>query len=107
MVDEAYIKQLESHIDGLNKVIDKLLTKSNLVYYIIPKNQCIFDVQSDKRYFKTLEEAFIAFHHIRFRATNSVKEGEDYAILDLEEVKKRLDIYSIDIITGERRKVWE
>lgn len=106
MVDEEYVKQLEAHIEGLNKVIDKLLVKENLLYYVKPKGDNLIQLEDNKRYFKTIEDVFIAFLHMGGRMRLLVSVDQDYAKSEYAGLSLILDIYSLDVITGERKKVW-
>lgn len=107
MADEEYVKQLEVHIEKLNQVIDKLLVKSNLLYYVVPKEGKTLRIESNQRYFKTLEEVFISFLHIgAYRADDIVRSMTDYNIMEYAGLREILDIYSLDVMTGERKKVW-
>jgi hypothetical protein len=109
---DTYTKHLEAHIEKLNQVIDKLLTvatKKNLVYYVVPKGNYTIRLE-EKKYFKSIEEAFMILNHIGHRPAivdNIVRyDNADYAIQNLAEFRKILDIYSLDVVTGETEKVF-
>lgn len=109
-----YEKQLEEHIKNLNDVIEKLHAKNEyLLYYIVPTDDYTFCIETNKVFFKTLEDVFLSWsstalsdgytdpQRLTVRAENS-----DYALKSLHTLKKRFSIYSINIMTEERKKVW-
>ncbi len=111
MDSDAYAKQLESHIEKLNLVIDKLLKEhvnESKVYYVVPKGNHIFSLNDNKRYYKSIQEAFLLHSHIGTPddiPVNYVKAEDDYASRHLVGFRKILDICSMDLITGEIEKV--
>ena len=110
MDNDTYAKILEAHIEKLNQVIDKLLIvtiKKSLVYYVRPKGDYVIRMEDGKMFYTSIEDVFKNLSHIgnAYTPSNAIKSTDDYATRNLIEFRKILDIYSLNLITGETEKV--
>lgn len=111
MDNDAYVTQLEAHIEKLNQVIDKLLrgitVEKSIVYYVIPKEEHVLSFDQAKMYYTSVQDVYCSLSHMAngCNTPTYVRSDTKYADEGLARFHRIVDIYSKDVITGETKKV--
>jgi hypothetical protein len=100
MNDEAYIKKLESHIESLEKLLEKQLP-SELVYFVEPKKGTHINftsVTSDNQicFFDSISKVFMAYGkgYMDQAFTKIEDDNTTHGEAIIEKIRKIITIYS-------------